>query len=394
MAITVTMHYPISGLTDLTLEVYPRTGGTILNGSGGDAFVQSDDEARPYEYVAMVSDALPAVVYQCVVKQGTAVVALAETLLGTIGDFVLGDVGLATAANVSDAAASIAAYGDLNWATATGFSTLDAAGIRTAVGLAGANLDTQLSAINSKTTNLPASPAAVGSAMTLTSAYDAAKTAAQAGSQMDLVDAPNSTAISAIQAGLATAANQTTILARIGTFTGSGVNTILGFLKAVMSKSASTPSDVGGTFSATTDSLEGMRDYGASNWGADGTVIVSPLAAGDVQRASGTTVVAYLGETADITVSGISDSSGDAIDLTAYTLSLVIEDYDGTDVQVVAAANITVTGANHNNFHWTPSAAVTASVRQLRWALRDTANGDYVLARGTIDVQIAAMEDA
>ena len=35
-------------------------------------------------------------------------------------------------------------------------------------------------AIQAKTDNLPASPAAVGSAMTLTSAYDAAKTASQA----------------------------------------------------------------------------------------------------------------------------------------------------------------------------------------------------------------------
>lgn len=49
----------------------------------------------------------------------------------------------------------------------TGLSTLDAAGIRTAVGMASANLDTQLSGISTKTTNLPASPAAVGSAMTL-----------------------------------------------------------------------------------------------------------------------------------------------------------------------------------------------------------------------------------
>lgn len=72
-----------------------------------------------------------------------------------------------------------------------GLSTLDAAGVRTAVGLAAANLDTQLAAIaayidtevaailaavdtevaaiKAKTDNLPASPAAVGSAMTLTS---------------------------------------------------------------------------------------------------------------------------------------------------------------------------------------------------------------------------------
>ena len=59
-----------------------------------------------------------------------------------------------------------------------GTSTLDAAGVRTAVGLATANLDTQLAeiegetddiaAIKAKTDNLPASPAAVGSAMTLT----------------------------------------------------------------------------------------------------------------------------------------------------------------------------------------------------------------------------------
>lgn len=39
------------------------------------------------------------------------------------------------------------AHGSGSWATATGFSTLDAAGVRTAVGLASANLDTQLAAI-------------------------------------------------------------------------------------------------------------------------------------------------------------------------------------------------------------------------------------------------------
>jgi len=42
-----------------------------------------------------------------------------------------------------------------------------------------------------------------GDAMTLTAAYDAAKTAAQAGDEMDLIDAPNATAVTAIQAGLA-----------------------------------------------------------------------------------------------------------------------------------------------------------------------------------------------
>jgi len=55
-------------------------------------------------------------------------------------------------------------------------------------------------------------PAKVGDAMALTAAYDAAKTAAQAGNQMDLINIPNATAITAIQSGLGTATNQTTII--------------------------------------------------------------------------------------------------------------------------------------------------------------------------------------
>ncbi|MFA4973461.1 MAG: hypothetical protein WC683_12655 [bacterium] len=57
-----------------------------------------------------------------------------------------------------------------------------------------ANLD---AAVSSRGTADP------GDEMTLTAAYDAAKTAAQAGDEMDLVDAPNSTAVTAIQDGLA-----------------------------------------------------------------------------------------------------------------------------------------------------------------------------------------------
>ena len=71
-----------------------------------------------------------------------------------------------------------------------GTVTLTAADIRNAIGLASANLDTQLSSIHAKTTNLPASPAAVGSAMTLTSAYDAAKTASTQASVDAIPTAP------------------------------------------------------------------------------------------------------------------------------------------------------------------------------------------------------------
>jgi len=66
--------------------------------------------------------------------------------------------------------------------------------------------------------------------------------------------------------GVALAANLTTVLNRIGSFTGSGVNTILGFLQALMRKDVATPSDVGGTYDDATDSLEALRDQGDSAW--------------------------------------------------------------------------------------------------------------------------------
>lgn len=52
----------------------------------------------------------------------------------------------------------------------------------------------------------------------------------------------------------------TTITNRIGAFTGSGVNTILGAFKALLSKVASTPSDIGGTFDPAADSVEAVSE--------------------------------------------------------------------------------------------------------------------------------------
>jgi hypothetical protein len=84
------------------------------------------------------------------------------------------------------------------------------------VRVASDNCDTALAAFwfeadwtAARATNLDAavssrSTLAAGAAMTLTAAYDAAKAAAPAGAQMDLVNAPNATAITAIQAGLST----------------------------------------------------------------------------------------------------------------------------------------------------------------------------------------------
>jgi hypothetical protein len=63
----------------------------------------------------------------------------------------------------------------------------------------GGRLDLLIDAIKAKTDNLPASPAAVGSAMTLTAAYDAAKTAATQAS-VDTIDNFLDTEVAAILA--------------------------------------------------------------------------------------------------------------------------------------------------------------------------------------------------
>ena len=58
----------------------------------------------------------------------------------------------------------------------------------------------------------------------------------------------------------ATQAATTSLLARLGAFTGTGVNTVLGFFLALLKKDAATPSDIGGTFSPATDSLEAASE--------------------------------------------------------------------------------------------------------------------------------------
>lgn len=94
-----------------------------------------------------------------VVNSGTHGNAALKALIDAIDDYVDTEVAAIKAktdalpsdpADASDIAAAMSAlqsHGDATWATATGFSTLDAAGVRAALGLASANLDTQLAAL-------------------------------------------------------------------------------------------------------------------------------------------------------------------------------------------------------------------------------------------------------
>jgi hypothetical protein len=140
--------------------------------------------------------------------------------------------------------------------------------------------------------------------------------------------------ISEIQSGLATAANQTTILNRLGSWTGSGLNTILGAFRALAGKAASlTPTDIssGTTFDNTTDSLEAIRDRGDAAWApgeaGSGDASQSTLLAvqDQVEAIAGT-----LGGTSINVTNRVADGG-----------SMVL--YTGDDMRVRSGTSVTVT---------------------------------------------------
>lgn len=180
-----------------------------------------------------------------------------------------------------------------NWLTAAGLaadavteiqgglSTLDATGVRSAVGLASANLDTQLATIEAQTNDIGTAGAGL-TALPWNAAWDA-EVQSEVADALAAYDPPTNTEMEArtlTAASYATAANQTTILARLGSFTGSGVNTILGFFQALLRSDATTPSDVGGTYDDATDSLQAIRDRGDAAWGAGAVPSVADIADG------------------------------------------------------------------------------------------------------------------
>lgn len=75
----------------------------------------------------------------------------------------------------------------------------------------------------------------------------------------------------------------TTINDKIGAFAGSGLNTILGFFRAIARKTAAlTPSDMGGTFDNTTDSMEAATDSAITDQNIRDAMKLAPSAGSPV----------------------------------------------------------------------------------------------------------------
>ena len=167
-------------------------------------------------------------------------------------------------------------------------------------------------------------------------------------------------------AEIAKATNLASVISRIGSFTETGANTILRFFKALMSKTATLPSDVGGTFDPATDSTEALRDRGDAAW-TTGTTPPTAAAIADAvcdEAVSDHTTAGTVGaQLASIYVAQIDFSDDEANTQDEYSVQWfkngapitsgvtsptiqVIKRADGTDlVASVAMSEIGSTGA-------------------------------------------------
>lgn len=125
-----------------------------------------------------------------------------------------------------------------------------------------------------------------------------------------------------------------TLLDRVGAFTGTGVNNILGFLQAIMRSDVTTPSDVGGTYDDANDSLEAIRNRGDAAWTTGSGSGLTPLASGTAQGGTASTVQLAAGETF-----ANDELNGNVVKITSGTgagQARVITDYVGaTDTATV-----------------------------------------------------------
>ena len=144
----------------------------------------------------------------------------------------------------------------------------------------------------------------------------------------------------------------------------------------------------GATWSSTTDTLEAIRDAS----GSGGTsIMVTPVVAQVPVRVRDTDIETYIGDLSTIRI-GIF-SGEDAVDLSGFgDMEVCVQAKDGTDLDFVEMADLTIDGTDSNYVSWDPAGPSVATVRRGKWSLRKTSN-KQVIAKGAWIVSDAALED-
>lgn len=303
-----------------------------------------------------------------------------------------------SAPTAADVAAEVntvltAAHGSGSWQTATGFSTHNAADVVTALG-------------NGNTLT----------AVPWNTAWDA-EVQSEVTDALNVYGGPTNAQMEArtlAAAEYATAAGQTTILNRIGAFTGSGINNILGFLQAIMSKDAGTPSDVGGSFSPATDALEAIRNRGDAAWtgggggggvaGSGSSAYTPILRTGGGTPLGGVKVWFTTDEAGDNVVAGTltTDAFGEVtanLDAGTYYMHVQKSGYNPSSTPIAVTVDATPSTVEHDIFSAASAASTSLAItyseirRQLglhlswdrdadNWSVDEVADANEIIRQG------------
>jgi len=231
----------------------------------------------------------------------------------------------------------------------SGLSTLDASGVRSAVGLASANLDTQLG---------------------------------------DIPTSAEFEARSIVAANYATSSALSTVEGKIDTID-NFIDTEVLAIKAVTDKIDTGLVLDGAVYQFTANMLE----LGPSGGGGS-SVNVLPATGIVADRSAGVTLTPVVGETISQSITMYRTDGTTAVNVSGKTLAIVFETLSGVDVATVASGSITISGASSNIVTFAYPSAVTASERTLRFAIRDAAAPLTMYLQGVCSVVAAPKVDA
>lgn len=238
----------------------------------------------------------------------------------------------------------------------------------------------------------------------------AAYNAAQPGDQMDLVNVPNATAVTALQSGLATAAALATLA---GKFT--GITLLADWLRCLFRSDtnftgratalselndSATPGDA----SNVTESLEAVRDRGDAAWttgvggGGGDEFPIQPYSSSAPQRVIGTRITLFedeFGMWVTMTSYSAHPNGRTPLDLTGKTLRFIVESNAGTVLATLDEALGVLEKVDEDGGIWRfkataeMSAAIAENDGANWWDLSDVTGGtiDETLAWGRAWVQ-------
>jgi hypothetical protein len=132
----------------------------------------------------------------------------------------------------------------------------------------------------------------------------------------------------------------------------------------------------------------------APTGGGNNVVNVLPAVGISAERQAGVVLSPFVGETITQSITLYQTDGTTPINLSGKSLEIVFQTRSGTDVAVIANADITVSGTSSNVVTFAYPAAVTSSERTLRVSLRDNAAPRTVYLSGLCKVSIAPSVDA